>query len=123
MENIDILSKISKEVTGSMGKRKCKRYTPEQKRAFVEESQKPGMSIAAVSRKYGVATSAIFNWRRLVQEGSLSAVSAGEEVVPVSVVKEKDKRIRELERMLGKKTMQCEILEEAVQIAREKKWI
>jgi transposase len=31
------------------------------------------------------------------------------------------KRIRDLERMLGKKTMEVEILQEAIEIAREKK--
>lgn len=32
-------------------------------------------------------------------------------------------RIRELERLAGKQAMKIEILEEAVKIAREKKWI
>jgi transposase len=34
-----------------------------------------------------------------------------------------EKRIRELERMLGKKTLENEILKEAVKIAQEKKLI
>ena len=33
------------------------------------------------------------------------------------------KRIRELERVLGKKTLENEILREAVKVAHEKKWI
>ena len=33
------------------------------------------------------------------------------------------KQIRELQRMLGKKTMEAEILKEAVEIARSRKWI
>jgi len=32
-------------------------------------------------------------------------------------------QIRELQRMLGKKTMDAEILNEAVEIARSRKWI
>ena len=44
-------------------------------------------------------------------------------LIPESVVKQLEARIRELERALGKKTMQVEILEEAVKIAREKKLI
>ena len=41
--------------------------------------------------------------------------------MPESDVKKLKARIKELERALGKKTMQVEILEEAIEIAREKK--
>lgn len=41
----------------------------------------------------------------LHQDGSLSAVSAGEAVVPASELAEAMKQIRELQRLLGKKTM------------------
>jgi transposase len=43
--------------------------------------------------------------------------------VPSSEVKELKRRIRELERMLGRKTMESEILKDALEIAREKKLI
>lgn len=33
------------------------------------------------------------------------------------------KQMRELQRILGKKTMEAEILKEAVEIARSRKWI
>ena len=56
-------------------------------------------------------------------EGALSAVKAGEAVVPVSEAKELRLRIRELERLLGRKTMEVEILKDAIRIAREKKLI
>jgi transposase len=55
--------------------------------------------------------------------GSLSAVSAGEAVVPTSELSDVLKQIHELQRMLGKKTMEAEILKEAVEIARSRKWI
>ena len=54
-------------------------------------------------------------------EGALCAVKAGEEVVPAAEVKALRARIRELERVLGRKTMEVEILKEAIAIAREKK--
>jgi len=44
-------------------------------------------------------------------------------VVPVSDVKVLKTRIRDLERMLGKKTMEAEILKEALEIAQEKSFI
>jgi transposase len=65
----------------------------------------------------------ILDWRKLYQDGSLSAVKAGEEVVPASELGDALKQIRELQRMLGKKTMENEILREAVDYGRAKKWI
>ena len=48
---------------------------------------------------------------------------AGEEVVPASELSDALKQIRELQRLLGKKTMENEILKEAVDFAKAKKWI
>ena len=107
------------EVITSVARRR--RWSPEEKRAMVEEAELPGNSVSAVARKYNVHPNQLFHWRRLVYEGALSAVKAGEEVVPASEVKALKARIRELERLLGKKTMENEILKEAMEIAREKK--
>lgn len=56
-----------------------------------------------------------------MREGALEAVRREERVVPESEVRVLKTKIRELERMLGKKTMETEILKEALEIAREKK--
>ena len=53
-------------------------------------------------------------------EGGKEAIQADEEVVARSQVKALGRRIQELERMLGRKTMENEILREAVKLAREK---
>ena len=58
-----------------------------------------------------------------MQEGALVAAGAEEQVVPLSEVKELKAEIRELQRLLGKKTMEVEILKDAIRIAREKKLI
>ena len=65
----------------------------------------------------------VFKSRKLYQEGSLAAVRTGESVVPASGLAEAMKQIRDLQRMLGKKTMENEILKEAVEIAHSRKWI
>ena len=52
----------------------------------------------------------------------MSAVSA-EEAVPASELVDALKQIRELQRMLGKKTTDAELLKEAVEIAHSRKWI
>jgi transposase len=54
-------------------------------------------------------------------EGGKEAVRVDEDVVGSSEVKALEKRIRELERVLGKKTLENEILREAVKVAHEKK--
>ena len=109
------------EVITSVQRRR--RWTVEQKRAMVLETEQPGMSLSYVARKYEIHPNQLFRWRKLMQEGALSAVRADEEVVPVSEMKELRARVRELERLLGRKTMEVEILRDAVRIAREKKLI
>jgi transposase len=107
------------EVITSVQRRR--RWTPEEKRLMVEEAESPGMSVSAVARKYGIHPNQLFRWRKLMDEGALCAVKAGEAVVPSSEVTSLKKRVRELERLLGRKTMEVEILKEAMEIAREKK--
>jgi len=109
------------EVITSIQRRR--RWTVAEKLQMVEESELPGMSVSYVARKYGVSPSQLFTWRRLAREGKLSAIRAGEEVVAASEVRQLKARIRELERLLGRKTLENEILKEAVKLAREKKLI
>lgn len=58
-----------------------------------------------------------------MSDGGKVAVQADDQVVSASESKALKKRIRDLERILGKKTMEVEILKEALDIAREKKLI
>lgn len=100
-----------------------RRWSPAEKKAIVLESSEPGQSVSAVARKYGIGPSQLFYWRRIMEDGALTAVGANEEVVPVSEFKALKAQLRQLERILGQKTVQIEILKEAVTLAREKKLI
>ena len=111
---------LTVEVVNTVERR---RWPLAEKLRIVEESSRPGMSVSYVARKYGVAPSLLFRWRKLMSEGGKVAVQADEEVVSVSENRALKKRVRELERLLGKKTMEVEILKEAIEIAREKKLI
>jgi transposase len=113
METVEVITSVQRR----------RRWSAQDKKAFVEEAEQPGMSISAVARKYGIHPNQIFRWRKLVQEGAFTAIRAGEEVVPLSEMKELRAHVRELERLLGKKTMEVEILRDAIRIAREKKLI
>lgn len=100
-----------------------RRWSPEEKAALVRETYEPGSSVSLVARKHGMSASQLFNWRKLEREGALTAVASGESVVPASELAAARAQIAQLQRMLGKKTMEAEILKEAVEFAREKKWI
>lgn len=102
---------------------KRRRFTSAQKRAFLDKSARTDNTISEVARHYGLAPSMMFQWRRAMDDASDKGLKANERVVPQSEVKKLQARIRELERALGKKTLQVDILEEAVEIAREKKLI
>ncbi|WP_316902507.1 IS3 family transposase [Ralstonia edaphi] len=103
------------------GPERRRRWSVEEKLAMVRESFEPGKTVSMVARQHGVNPNQVFQWRKLYQDGSLSAVSSGEEVVPASELAEALKQVRELQRMLGKKTMENEILREAVEYGRAKK--
>ena len=102
------------------GIQRRRRYTLEQKLAAVAEASQPGMSISFVARRHGISPSLLFGWRRRMAEGGKEAVRVDDEVVASAEVKALEKRIRELERVLGKKTLENEILREAVKVAHEK---
>src|SRR5689334_3183237 len=105
------------------GRERRRRYTAEQKLRLVEETMQPGMTVSAVARQHGITPSLLFNWRRLMTEGGRVAVSVSEEVVAASRVRELESRIRELERLLGRKTLEVEILKEALASSRAKNQI
>ncbi|WP_410402467.1 IS3 family transposase [Escherichia coli] len=104
-----------------LGPEKRRRLTTQEKIAIVQQSFEPGMTVSLVARQHGVAASQLFLWRKQYQEGSLTAVAAGEQVVPASELAAAMKQIKELQRLLGKKTMENELLKEAVEYGRGKK--
>ena len=101
------------EVITSVQRRR--RWTAEEKLRIVEETRLPGNTVSLVARRHGIAGNQLFTWRRLMAQGALTAASAGEEVVPASECRAARQQIRELQRLLGKKTLENEILREAVE--------
>jgi transposase len=96
------------------GVQRRRRWTPEEKVRIVEETYLPGMSVSLVARRHGIGGNQIFTWRRLMSQGALTAAGAGEEVVPASEYRALEMQVRELQRLLGKKAMENELLREAV---------
>ncbi len=79
------------------------------------------MSVSYVARRAGIAPSQLFAWKRRMLEGGTAAVQADDDVVAAARVRELEKRVRDLERVLGRKTMEAEILREALELATPKK--
>ncbi len=79
-----------------------------------------GESISSVARRYGVAPNLLYRWRKLMLEGRSIAVAADDSVTGSKTVRDMEARIRELERQLGRKTMEVEILKEALDKSRAK---
>jgi transposase len=98
-----------------------RRFTAEEKRRLVTEAVAAGSSVSLVARRNGISSSLLFRWRRLMEQGELESLGADEQVVPASEAKQLQARVRELERQLGKKTLEAEILKEALELTRSKK--
>src|SRR6185369_11428101 len=108
------MSEMFSKVEVITGVTRRRRFTSEQKVLVVNETLQPGTSISYVARRHGLSPSLVFRWRRLMSEGGKEAVRADEDVVAASEVRRLEQRVRDLERMLGRKTLEVEILKEAL---------
>jgi transposase len=105
-------------ITGTVRRR---HWTTEQKLQIIEESFQPGETVSSAARRRGVAHNLLYRWRRLMTEGGAAAVGSDEPVVGSSEMRRLEDRIRDLERLLGRKTMEIEILRAALAKSESKK--
>jgi transposase len=108
---IDILS----------GPERRRRWTAAEKVAIVNETYEPGVTVSLVARRHGIAPNQLFHWRKLAAQGALTAAGRGEEVVPASDYRALQNQVRELQRLLGKKTLEAEVFKEALEVVDSKK--
>ena len=87
----------------------------------VEEAYLPGNSVSLVARRHGIAGNQLFTYEAEIAQGALTAAGAGEELVPASELRAAHQQSRELQRLPGKKTLENEILREAVERVRAPK--
>ena len=107
------------EIITDGGRRR--RWSAAEKLRIVEETLDERASISVVARRNGVAPNLLYRWRRLMLDGGAVAVSEDDDVTSNRTVRQMEDRIRELERHLGRKTLEAEILREALDKARSKK--
>jgi transposase len=89
-------------------------YSLAEKLSIVRESQQPGVSQAHVSRKYNLGKNVLWSWRRALSGFSLEAAgltsgTGDEELMNLRV------KIAELERLLGQKSFEIELLRNRLQ--------
>lgn len=97
-----------------------KRWTSAQKLRMVEESMKSGNSVSRIARQNAISPALFYKWRKLMLEEGTTAVETDEREASISEVKASKKRIKELERSLGRKTLENDILKAAVELGRKK---
>lgn len=97
-------------------------WSAEQKRVILSELDE-GMTPAEVARKHKIGLQHLYRWRRRFQDGGETALRSDEAVVPASEVKRLDVEKKALQQALGEMTMERNILRDAVETARKKKWI
>jgi transposase len=107
------------EIITDGGRRR--RWSSAEKLRIVEETLDGQESISVVARRNGVAPNLLYRWRRLMLEGGSVAVVGDDDVTSNRTVRQLEDRVRELERQLGRKTLEVEILKEALDKARSKK--
>jgi transposase len=98
-------------------------FTPEFKRQVVQQIQKGEKTLAELRRELDIDPTVIRTWKRRDEAGASTAVTANEDVVPASQLRDAHQRIRELERLLGRKQMEIEILEAAREVVTNSPWL
>jgi transposase len=98
-------------------------FSAEFKRTQIQRVLTGEKTLAELSRELDISPSVIRNWTRHYEAGATAAVAANEDVVPVSQLREAYARIRELERALGRKTMEVEILQAAQEVVKKSPWL
>lgn len=99
-------------VTLPVQKRRSRRkLNPEQKLAILQE-WKDGLPMEEVCRKYSLAAQQVYKWRRDLNQG----LTERGEMVPKSQVVLLQRRAEELERALGRKAMEVDVLKKTFEL-------
>src|SRR5207249_441800 len=96
-------------------------FSTEFKRTTVQRILTGGKTLAELSGELDISPGVIRNRKRFAEAGATTAVQASEDVVPASHLREAYARIRDLERALGRKTMEVEILRTAQEIVKKRR--
>jgi transposase len=94
------------------GKRK---WSLEQKMGIIGELNS-GVDAAELCRKYNIHAQMLYKWRRTLEFGGKEGLKAGGEIVAKGQYQAALKKIEELERALGRKTLELDILKKSFEL-------
>jgi len=89
-----------------MGRKPRVDRTPEEKWQILQEGIKSG-NVSETCRRHGIAQTLYYRWKDEAEQGAKAALGGKSAATGES---EKDRRIRQLERTLGRKSLEIEIL-------------
>lgn len=98
-----------KPVQNGRGRRR--RWSAEQKFTVLQEWQ-TGIPLEEICRKYAVNAAQMYKWKRSLDQG----LKESGELVPKSLVGGLQKRIEDLERALGRKALEVDVLKKAFEL-------
>ena len=85
---------------------KYRRFTPDFKRSIIEQLLSETATPTELCRRYNISSGQLYTWRRHYAQGRLDREPSKEAELAA--------RVRELERLLGKVTLENEFLKKAV---------
>ena len=86
-----------------------RRWSLEQKLGIVNELNS-GVDATELCRKYNIHAQMLYKWRKTLESGGKESLKHNGEVVPKGKYAEALKKIEELERALGRKSLEVDIL-------------
>ena len=93
-----------------MGRKPRVDRSPEEKWQIVQEGIKSG-NVSETCRRHGIAPNLFYRWKDEAEQGAKAALGGRSAAAAET---EKDHRIRQLERTLGRKALEIEILKNVV---------
>ena len=90
-----------------------RRFSLSEKIAIVRESNVPGMTAAHVARRHGIAVNVLYYWRKAYGELAQTDLTVIESRGSVAKeIEDLQLQVRNLERLLGKRTLEVALLRE-----------
>jgi transposase len=105
-------------ITGTARRRRC---STQDKLRMIEETLLPRENISVVARWHVEVPNLLYRWRRLMTEIGSVAIENDDRVTGNKDVRKLEERVRELERLFGRKTMEVLILKEALAKSQSKR--
>ena len=89
-----------------------RRWNPDQKLAVLQEWQQQGIPVVEVCRRHGLNANQVYRWRRALDHG----LKDGAALIPKSQISALQKKVDELERALGRKALEVDVLKKAFEL-------